>query len=126
VLFGDVMCLAFVDASEVDIISMASAYMIANALFYIPLAAVNVYRFSIQGMGYSVLSLVSGVLEMIARAGVGMILIPIFGFAGTFAASPLAWVMADLFLVPAFHRCKNKRAAEDTKNAVTTDAVENE
>jgi hypothetical protein len=63
---------------------------------------------------------------MIARADVGMILIPTLGFAGTFAASPLAWAMADLFLIPAFHKCKNKRTTEDAKNAITTDAEENE
>ena len=45
------------------------------------LLGVNVFRLSIQGMGYSRLSLISGLLEMIARTAVGIWGVPQFGFA---------------------------------------------
>ncbi|MEI3063901.1 MAG: hypothetical protein V8S99_03725 [Oscillospiraceae bacterium] len=48
----------------------------------------------IQGMGYSRLSLISGLLEMIARTAVGIWGVPQFGFAAACLASPLAWALA--------------------------------
>ena len=46
-----------------------------------------------------------GICEMIARALVGFALVPIFGYIIICFASPLAWLMADAFLIPAFYYC---------------------
>lgn len=51
-------------------------------------------------MGYSLLAILAGVCEMIARALVGFALVPIFGYIIICFASPLAWLMADAFLIP--------------------------
>ena len=71
-------------------------------VFYIPLAFVNIIRFSIQGLGNSQLAVFAGVFEMIARGGVALGLVPAFGYVAVCLASPAAWVLADLFLFPAF------------------------
>ena len=63
----DYIALLFVDAAEVEIIRLTRRFIIASALFYIPLTGVNVYRFCIQGMGYSVFAILAGVFEMLAR-----------------------------------------------------------
>ena len=97
--------LLFVDASETVVIHQAHQFLIFNSLFYIPLTIVNVWRFTIQGMGYSLLAILAGVCEMIARALVGFALVPIFGYIIICFASPLAWLMADAFLIPAFYYC---------------------
>ena len=39
---------------------------------------------------------------------VGFCLVPVFGFLPACFASPLAWICADLFLVPAFGQCLKK------------------
>ena len=39
---------------------------------------------------------------MIARGGVAICLVPVFGYTAVCLASPAAWVLADLFLFPAF------------------------
>lgn len=44
----------------------------------------------------------AGVLEMIARTVAGIFFIPKFGFVGACVASPFAWLLADMFLIPAF------------------------
>ena len=85
---------------------MSQQYLLANTLFYPALTLVNVIRFSIQGMGFSMFSIFSGLMEMIARIIAGMVLVPLMGFAGCTFASPLAWVMADIFLIPAYFHCK--------------------
>lgn len=104
----DYIALLFVDAAEVEIIRLTRRFIIASALFYIPLTGVNVYRFCIQGMGYSVFAILAGVFEMLARTLVAIFLIPVMGFDGACFANPAAWIAADLFLVPAFMHCCNK------------------
>jgi hypothetical protein len=42
------------------------------------------------------------VMEMIARCGVSLWLVPAFAFTGVCLGDPVAWVAADLFLIPAF------------------------
>lgn len=48
-LFGGVIPLLFVDASETVVIHQAHQFLTFNSLFYIPLTIVNVWRFTIQG-----------------------------------------------------------------------------
>lgn len=80
-----------------------------DAYFGLFLMLVNVLRLSIQGMGYSRLSLISGLLEMLARTAVSLWAVPAFGFDAACLASPLAWLLADCFLVPGFYGCLNAR-----------------
>lgn len=59
-------------------------------------------------MGFSGFAVFAGVFEMVARAAVGIFLVPIFGFTAACFASPAAWVLADLFLIPAYFSCHKK------------------
>ena len=105
---GGVIPLLFVDADETVVIQQAHMFLTFNSLFYIPLTVVNVWRFTIQGMGYSFLSIAAGVCEMVGRAFVGFVLVPILGYVIICFASPIAWIMADLFLIPAFFYCMKR------------------
>lgn len=105
---GKYIALLFVDAGETEIISQVSLFLIGNSLFYIPLTVVNVYRFAIQGLGFSTFAILAGVCEMAARTFVGFFLVPVFGYIPICIASPLAWICADLFLIPAFKHCIEK------------------
>ena len=102
--FGDTMVLLFVDQGEQEIIHQAYQFMVIQAIFFIPLAGVNVFRLLIQGMGYSKLAVFAGVFEMVARGVFGLFVVPHWGFLAACFASPMAWVMADFFLIPAY--CK--------------------
>lgn len=104
----DYIALLFVNASETTIIALTRQFILASACFYIPLTGVNVVRFCIQGMGFSVFAISAGILEMIGRAFAAIILIPSIGFMGACLASPIAWIAADAFLFPAFIHCANK------------------
>ena len=101
-LFSDVVALLFVDAGETEILANTRQFLIANSLFYFPLALVNIVRFTIQGLGYSKFAIIAGVCEMAARSFVGFCLVPFFGYAAVCFANPIAWVAADLFLIPAY------------------------
>lgn len=104
----DYIALLFVNASETTIIALTRQFILASACFYIPLTGVNVVRFCIQGMGFSVFAISAGILEMIGRAIAAIILIPSIGFMGACLASPIAWIAADAFLFPAFIHCAKK------------------
>lgn len=108
IFFAPKLSLLFLDASEVEIIANAKMCLIANGMFYFALALVNIVRFMIQGMGFSSLAVFAGVFEMIARGIVGFVFVPIFGYRAACFASPAAWVMADIFLIPAYIYCVNK------------------
>lgn len=101
-LIGDDMLLLFLDRGETAILGNAKWYITVNVCFYFPLALVNIVRFMIQGMGYSKLAVFAGMFEMIARGLAGFVLVPVFGFTAAGFANPLAWVFADVFLIPAY------------------------
>ena len=111
----DYSALLFVNASETTIIALTRQFILASACFYIPLTGVNVVRFCIQGMGFSVFAISAGILEMIGRAFAAIILIPSIGFMGACLASPIAWIAADAFLFPAFIHCARKLNARHSK-----------
>ena len=106
--FGEQLNLLFVSASEVEVIANSQEFLIANALFYFPLALVNIVRFLIQGMGFSGFAMLAGLCEMVARTLVGLVFVPVFGFSAACFASPAAWIFADAFLIPAFFYTRNK------------------
>lgn len=100
--FGETLALIFVNKAEVEVIKNAALLLKYTSLFFFPLALVNIVRFSIQGMGFGNLAMFAGVCEMIARGMVGFVFVPIFGYTAACFAGPVAWIMADLFLIPAY------------------------
>jgi putative MATE family efflux protein len=100
--FGKYLALLFVDSSEVALIKMIAEFLWWNGLFYFPLALVNIVRFTIQGLGFGKLAILAGVCEMIARSVVGFYFVPVFGFTAACLAGPVAWILADMFLIPAY------------------------
>ena len=100
--FGEQVSLLFVDATEQEILHNSWLFLTINAAFYLLLALVNIVRFTIQGLGFSYLAILAGVCEMAARSVVGIFFVPLIGYKAACFASPMAWLCADLFLIPAF------------------------
>lgn len=98
----------FVESAKSSIIGDVQLFLMLNSAFYIPLAFVNIVRFLIQGMGYSKFAVLAGVFEMVARALVGFVFVPVFGFPAACIASPVAWIFADAFLFPAYFHVYKK------------------
>lgn len=66
------------------------------------LALVNIMRFTIQGLGFGKLAILAGVCEMTIRSAAGFYFVPRIGFTAAWIASPMAWIFADIFLVPTY------------------------
>ena len=94
----------FLDEASASLLPLARQNLLTNVAFYFPLALVNIVRFLIQGMGFPPLATVAGLFEMAARGGLAL-LVPVFGYTAACFASPAAWVLADLFLIPAYFHC---------------------
>ncbi len=103
--FGSHFALFFVDSTEVEIIQNVGIFLKWNSMFFITHALVNIVRFSIQGLGFGKLAIFAGVAEMVGRSFVGFGLVPSFGYIAACLASPIAWVLADAFLIPAYRYC---------------------
>lgn len=107
-LVGDKLVLLFLDAKETEIIAYAYRFLLYCTGFYFLLTIVNTVRFTIQGMGFSVFAIISGVMEMVARVLAAVVVAGKFGFIGICLAHPMAWLFADIFLIPAFFYCRRK------------------
>ena len=112
IFFGKQLTMLFVDASETTIISYSYQFLLYCTGGYCLLTLVNTVRFTIQGMGFSVFAILSGIMEMIARILAATVVVQMIGFAGTCLAHPMAWLFADVFLIPAFFWCREKVAKQ--------------
>lgn len=124
-LFGGKLAMLFVSSSDLEsgidpeqVLTLAQQFLVVNAAFYVPLAFVNIVRFMIQGMGFSQIAVYAGVSELIARGVVALALVPYFGYDAVCFANPVAWVLADMFLIPAFFVCFGRIAKHMKRSKV--------
>ena len=111
-LFGKQLTLLFVDAGETAIIAYSYEFLLFCTGGYCLLTLVNTVRFTIQGMGFSVFAILSGIMEMIARTLAALVVARKLGYIGICLAHPMAWLFADVFLIPAFFWCRKKVAKQ--------------
>ena len=117
ILFGSHAATLFLDKDKLAeeapvIIRLSRQYLLTVTAFDFLVAIVNTVRFTIQGMGFSNFAMIAGLMEMLARSLAGLVLIPLLGFTGACLSSPLAWIFADAFLIPAYFWCKKKLSLE--------------
>ena len=99
---ADKFALLFISPDETEILKDTVLFLHVNTSFFILLGLLSILRYSIQGAGYTRLSMFSGVSEMVARVLVSLFLVPAWKFWGVCLGDPTAWLFANLFLVPAF------------------------
>ncbi len=107
-LWGGNLATLFVESTEAEILDNVHLFLVLITATYFLLALVNIIRFTIQGVGFPRFAILAGVFEMIARAIAGIVLVPMFGFVGACLGSPIAWILADAFLIPAYIHVINK------------------
>ena len=96
------VALLYIKPEEVEILSNITYYLRTCGLFYIPLALIFVFRNSIQGMGYGVPAMTAGIFELAARAIVALCFVRTVGFTAAIYANTMAWIAADIFLIPMY------------------------
>lgn len=100
IFFGQEMSMAFINKNAVnatEILAAAGKYLACLGFFYWSLGLLNTCRLAVQGLGYSHLAIISGVIEMIARTFVSLVFVPIFKFNAICFADQTAWVTATIY-----------------------------
>lgn len=92
----------FIDSREAEILNLATHFLniVVGSSFL--LALVLIYRNAIQGLGFSRISMVAGLMELVGRTFVAFVLVGTMGFNGACFANPAAWICADAVLLPIY------------------------
>ena len=104
-VFGEGIIGSFISGSPAEVAEATEfgcRYLALMSICLPVLYILHVSRSAVQGMGDTVLPMVSGIAEFIMRTG-GVLLLPaMMGENGIFVAEVLAWLGADLILVPSY------------------------
>ena len=85
------------------ILEVASIYLKFMTWPLFILYMLHIYRSALQGMGDTVIPMISGIVECIMRIGCAWILTAIIGATGIYYAEPAAWLGAAVILVSAYY-----------------------
>lgn len=96
---GTTIALLFLDESETAILSQVHRYLVMVTAGYPMLVIVDVFRNSLQGLGYTNSAMFAGVAELLGRSVVAFGLVGPLGFTGVCLAHPTAWLFADVILL---------------------------
>ncbi len=100
--FATNIALMFIDAGETEILEKIKEYCASCSYFFFPLGLIFVFRNTLQGMGYSTLAMGGGVFELGSRGIFAFLMVPKFGFKAACYSNPMAWISADVLLIPAY------------------------
>ena len=101
-LFGEALIRLFITGGGDAIVLNALKHLNMAVRFFIPLMGIFVFRNALQGLGFSRVAMFSGLFEMAGRTFVAFMLVRPLGFDGAILANPVAWVMANLLLIPTY------------------------
>ena len=89
----------FVSENLDALMPLVDLYLRCVAVFFIPLAVVNVYRNGIQGMGFGFTAMLGGVAELVGRGVVAIVAAHYDSYLGICMASPMAWILAGILFI---------------------------
>lgn len=102
-----------------QVLDIAYKYLFIMAAFLWVLYLLHMYRSSLQGLGNTVIPLVSGIAEFIMRIGVALLLPRLIGQDGIFYAEICAWTGAAVLLMGSYYVIiKQYKEGTDEKRAL--------
>jgi Na+-driven multidrug efflux pump len=98
------MTTLFIKQEEMNpyIKSCIEKLLFINSCLYFPLGTLSIYRNTLQGLGHSVIAMGAGLFEMVGRSIVAFIAVGYFGFQAICFANPVAWIAANIILIPMY------------------------
>lgn len=93
---------AIIGAGQENVVALSRVYLIINCSLYFMLSLLFIYRYTLQGLGKSLIPTVAGIMELIMRTLVAVYLGGTIGFPGICLANPTAWFGALLPLSIAY------------------------
>ncbi len=92
----------FVGAEAIQVVEYGRLFLIVTGLSYWALALLFIFRFTLQGLGQSVVPTVAGIVELVMRIAAAIFLVDWLGFLGACPAAPMAWIGGLIPLAVAF------------------------
>ena len=92
----------FVGGEAVQVIEYGRLFLIVTSIFYWALALLFIFRFTLQGLGQSLVPTIAGVIELVMRIAAAVFLVDWLGYLGACVAAPMAWIGALIPLAVAF------------------------
>jgi Na+-driven multidrug efflux pump len=99
---GKNLTVLFISDQLTQIIPLVGQYLLCTAVMYIPLGMIFIYRNALQGMSFSLVPMLGGVVELAARGIVSVAAASQKSYLGVCMAGPLAWLAAGVFLAVGF------------------------
>lgn len=103
IVFGKSMIGAIVGAGEVEVIRIAQEYLVICSCALWVLGLLFIYRSTLQGMGDTLIPMISGVVEFALRIIVALALPFYIGFKAIATAEIAAWIGAAIILMLAYY-----------------------
>lgn len=105
-IFGKPILRLFIssETGQVDeVLAIAYHYLSIMSYFLAVLYALHSYRSALQGLGNTVIPMISGIAEFVMRTAAALIFPRLIGQEGVFYAEILAWTAAAILLVTAYY-----------------------
>lgn len=102
ILFGRPLVNLFVGNDQPAVTGLAQQYFYVVSSMYWLLSTLFVIRYTLQGLGKSLIPTIAGVFELAMRAFAGLVLVANFHFIGACLANPLAWLGSLIVLIPSY------------------------
>lgn len=82
----------FVGAEATQVIEYGRLFLIITGLSYWVLALLFIFRFTLQGLGQSLVPTIAGGVELVMRIAAAIFLVDWLGYLGACLAAPMAWI----------------------------------
>ncbi len=92
-----------------DILSYGKTYLCFQSGCYLLLGTIFIYRNTLQGIGKSAVTMLSGVFEVVGRVVTAFVFVKLWQFTGVCISNPFAWALADVFLLVTYLIVMRKR-----------------
>lgn len=98
----------FVGEGNGDVVAMAHQLLVITGVFYFALGVLFVTRGALQGLGYTLVPTISGIMELTMRVLVAIVLGGFLGYTGVVWANAAPWFGACAILIPAWLKARRK------------------
>lgn len=102
ILFGKEIMYLFVGSGADEVIALGHEYIMVNGATYWILSLLFIFRYTLQGLGQSVVPTIAGIMELIMRSMAAIFLCSYLGYLGACLANPMAWLGSCVPLAIAF------------------------
>ena len=111
---GRILTQMFIGNVAPLILDNSHTFLIIHGVLYIILGLLFIFRYTLQGLGYTFIPTVAGTMELIMRVIAAFFLVPTFEFAGASFATPLSWTGALLPVAIAYYFAAGKLHKKNT------------